>query len=163
MSASELARRANVTAAYLSRLENGRLSPTVTTLTRVMLAMGEPVSSVFGGRDRDGPVVRVADRRVVRNRGVDDFLLSPTRAGRLEVIESVIEPGEGSGEPAYSHPGDEECIVVLEGALSVWLENEQFDLGTGDAITFPCRRPHRWLNPAKKTARALWILTPAGY
>jgi transcriptional regulator with XRE-family HTH domain len=163
MSARELAERAGTTPSYLSRLENGRLSPTVTSLARLMQAMGEPVSSVFGDRDLSGPVVRVGDRRVVRNRGVDDYLLSPTRDGRLEVIESVIQPGEGSGSPSYSHPGDEECIVVLDGLLNVWIDEELYELKRGDAITFACRRPHRWLNPGKKRARALWILTPAGY
>jgi transcriptional regulator with XRE-family HTH domain len=163
MSARELSARAGVSPAYLSRLENGRLSPTVSTLTRVMQALGEPVSRVFGDDDVLGPVVRVKDRRVIRNRGVDDFLLSPTRSGRLEVIETLIQPGEGSGTPAYSHPGDEECIVVLEGTLRVWVDGDQYDLDPGDAITFPCRSPHRWLNPAKSRTRAMWVLTPAGY
>jgi transcriptional regulator with XRE-family HTH domain len=164
ISARELADRAGVAPAYLSRLENGRLSPTVSTLTRVMQALGEPVSRVFGDDDLAGPVVRVADRRVIRNRGVDDFLLSPTRSGRLEVIESIIQPGEGSGDPPYSHPGDEECIVVLDGMLRVWVDDEEYDLEPGDAITFPCRSPHRWTNPAAQgTTRALWVLTPAGY
>ena len=163
MSARELADRAGVTPAYLSRLENGRLSPTVSTLTRVMQALGEPVSRVFGDDDLAGPVVRVKDRRVIRNRGVDDYLLSPTRSGRLEVIETIIQPGEGSGEPPYSHPGDEECIVVLEGTLRVWVDDDEYDLRPGDAITFPCRSPHQWSNPAKRHTRALWVLTPAGY
>jgi transcriptional regulator with XRE-family HTH domain len=164
MSARELAERAGVAPAYLSRLENGRLSPTVSTLTRVMQALGEPVSRVFGDDDLAGPVVRVSDRRVIRNRGVVDYLLSPTRSGRLEVIVAVIQPGEGSGEPPYSHPGDEECIVVLEGTLRVWVDGEEYDLEPGDAITFPCRSPHSWGNPAKQgKTRALWVLTPAGY
>ena len=80
LSARELASRAGVSAAYLSRLENGRLSPTVSTLTRIMRAMGEPVSNAFGDHDANGPVVRVRDRRVIRERGVDDYLLSPTRS-----------------------------------------------------------------------------------
>ncbi len=144
--------------AYLSRLENGRLSPTVSTLTRVMQALGEPVSRVFGDDDLAGPVVRVQDRRVIRNRGVDDYLLSPTRSGRLEVIETIIQPGEGSGEPPYSHPGDEECIVVLEGTLRVWVDEDEYDLRPGDAITFPCRSPHRWENPGpRRDARPLGL------
>jgi len=160
LSARELASRAGVSAAYLSRLENGRLSPTVSTLTRIMRAMGEPVSSAFGERDSSGPVVRVHERRVIRERGVADYLLSPTRSGRLEVLETVIQPGGGSGE-TYTHPGNEECIVVLQGALRVWLDGDQYDLAPGDAITFPCRTPHRWENPSRGEARVMWVLTPA--
>ena len=160
LSARELASRAGVSAAYLSRLENGRLSPTVSTLTRIMRAMGEPVSNAFGDRDLNGPVVRVQDRRVIRERGVDDYLLSPTRSGRLEVLETVIQPGGDSGD-AYSHPGHEECVVVLEGAFRMWVNGAEYDLTPGDAITFPCRLPHRWKNPGRDETRVLWVLTPA--
>jgi transcriptional regulator with XRE-family HTH domain len=160
LSARELASRAGVSPAYLSRLENGRLSPTVSTLTRVMRAMGEPVSKAFGEQDSKEPVVRIDDRRVIRERGVDDYLLSPTRSGRLEVLETVIAPGGGSGD-AYSHPGDEECIVVLEGRLRVSLDGSTYDLALGDAITFSCRTPHRWENPTSDETRVLWVITPA--
>ena len=160
LSARELASRAGVSAAYLSRLENGRLSPTVSTLTRIMRAMGEPVSNAFGDHDINGPVVRVRDRRVIRERGVDDYLLSPTRSGRLEVLETVIQPGGGSGD-AYSHPGNEECVIVLEGAFRMWVDGSEYDLTPGDAITFPCGLPHRWENPGRDETRVLWVLTPA--
>lgn len=160
LSARELATRAGVSAAYLSRLENGRLSPTVSTLSRVMRAMGEPVSKVFGGEDLNRPVVKVHERRVIRERGVDDYLLSPTRSGRLEVLETVVQPGAGSGE-AYAHPGDEECIIVVEGAFRVWLDDAVYDLAPGDAVTFPCRTPHRWENPGQGETRVIWVLTPA--
>jgi transcriptional regulator with XRE-family HTH domain len=160
LSGRELASRAGVSAGYLSRLENGRLSPTVSTLTRIMRAMGEPVAKVFGEPDSNEPVVRVESRRVIRERGVADYLLSPTRSGRLEVLETVISPGGESGE-AYSHPGDEECIVVLEGLFRVWLDGSTYDLGPGDAITFPCRTPHRWENPSKDETRVLCVITPA--
>lgn len=162
LSAKEVAARAEVSGAYLSRLENGRISPTVSTLSRIVQAMGESVAQVFGA-DAKGPVVRKEDRRPVRNRGVDDYLVTPTRSGRLEVLETVIEPGAGSGKEDYSHPGDEECIFVLEGELRVWLEGVAHDLSLGDAITFSCRMQHRWENPSGSVARVLWIITPAGY
>lgn len=162
LSAREVAKRASVTPAYLSRLENGHLSPTVSTLTRVVQAMGDSVASVFGSESA-GPVVRKDERQLIRNRGVDDYLLSPTRNGRLEVLETVIEPGAGSGSDSYTHPGDEECILVLAGKLRVWLDDTEYAIDAGDSITFPCRVPHRWVNPTKRTTRVLWIITPAGY
>jgi transcriptional regulator with XRE-family HTH domain len=160
LSARELASRAGVTPAYLSRLENGRLSPTVSTLTRVMRAMGEPVSRVFGERTPTGPLVRVAQRQALHERGVVDYLLTPTRSGRLEILETLIEPGGGSGD-AYTHLGDEECVIVLEGTLRVWLAETEYELGPGDAITFTCRTPHRWQNPGTARTRVVWVVTPA--
>ena len=162
-SARQLAARADVTPAYLSRLETGQLSPTVSTLSRVMQALGEPVAVLFQGPDDPGPLVRREQRRVIRSHGVEDELLSPTRTGRLEVLETLVAPGGGSGSEPYSHPGEEECIVVLSGVLQVTVSDVTYDLEPGDALTFSCRSPHAWANPGQVDARALWIITPAGY
>src|SRR5829696_7216544 len=102
LSARDVAERAGVSATYLSRLENGHLSPTVATLTRIVAAMGESVADLFA-EDASGPLVRAADRHVVRTRGVDDALVTPSTATRLEVLETTIEPGGSSGPRNYSH------------------------------------------------------------
>ena len=163
LSARQLAIQAEVTPAYLSRLETGQLSPTVSTLSKVMQALGEPVAVLFQPDDTPGPLVRRENRRVIRNHGVADELLSPTRSGRLEVLETVVAPSAGSGDELYSHPGDEECIVLLAGQLHVQVRAINYDLAPGDALTFSCRAPHAWTNPGLTEARALWIITPAGY
>jgi transcriptional regulator with XRE-family HTH domain len=162
LSAKEVARRAEVSPAYLSRLENDKVSPTVTTLTRVVQAMGESVARLFGGA-AGGPVVRRKDRRIVRNRGVDDYILTPPQSTQLQVLETIIQGGSGSGRAPYTHAGDEECVLVLDGALHVWLDGVRYELLGGDAITFPCSTPHRWENPGTSDARLLWIVTPASY
>ncbi len=163
LTARQLATQADVTPAYLSRLETGQLSPTVSTLSKVMKALGEPVALLFRGDDTPGPLVRRDARRVIRNHGVADELLSPTRSGRLEVLETVVTPHAGSGDEPYSHAGDEECIVLLSGRLRVHVREATYDLRPGDALTFNCRVPHSWTNPGPEEARALWIITPAGY
>ncbi len=162
LSAREVAELAGVSPAYLSRLENGKVSPTVATLTRVVQAMGESVGAIFGGAT-DGPLVRRGDRRLVRNRGVDDYRVTPRDASRLEVLETVVEAGGSSGERPYHHPGDEECVLVLEGRLQIWVDGVSHELEVGDAVTFACRTPHRWRNPGAASARVLWIITPVGY
>jgi len=127
-----------------------------------MQALGEPVAVLFG-TGVDGPVVRAADRELVRSRGVADYRVTPSSAARLEVLDTQVEPGGGSGRHPYSHPGDEECIVILDGALTVWLADTDYLLAKGDSITFPCRTPHRWANDSQQATRALWIITPASY
>ncbi len=164
ISARDLADRAGVTAAYISRLENGKMSPTVASLSRVMQALGESVGALFGqGSDDDEPVVRSDQRRLVRSHGVDDYRITPTWADRLEVLETVVAAGKGSGPSPYSHPGDQECVLVMEGSLTIWLSDVKHVLAAGDAITFACRVPHRWSNPTRKVTRVLWIITPATY
>src|SRR5918997_1535850 len=72
-------------------------------------------------------------RRVVTYPGLaarDEFLTDGSD-GRLQVILSVVEPGGGTGPEAYSHDSDEECLIVLEGNLRLWVGGEQHDLEAG--------------------------------
>ena len=162
MPAQDLAAAARVSPSYLSRLEHGRFSPTVATLTRIMQALGVSVAEVFSDSD-SGPLVRLFERRIVQHHGVRDAILTPARATRLEVLETVLDPGATSGDESYEHPGDEEMVVVLEGRLLMWLADQRYDMDQGDAITFPCRTPHRWSNPTDNPVRLLWVITPARY
>lgn len=163
ISARQLAERASLTAAYISRLENGKLSPTVATLSRIMQAMGESISALFDAEDDEGPVVRRGARTPLRSRGVEDRRLTPPSATRLEVLETFVEPNQTSGDQLHTHPGDEECVIVLEGSLLLRFDEAEHLLQEGDAATFACRRPHQWLNPSSSRSRLFWIFTPAVY
>lgn len=164
MSARQVAELAGVTPAYLSRLENGRVSPTVATLARLVAAMGETMATLFsepsGPRE---PVLRHADRHLMRSRGVLDSQVTPGWAKRLEILESLVDPGQGSSNRLHTHAGDEECVLVLEGELDLFLSSQSHHLELGDSATFDSRTPHRWRNPSSKPARVLWIITPANY
>ena len=164
LSARQVAELAGVTPAYLSRLENGRVSPTVATLAKLVAAMGETMATLFseppGPRQ---PVVRRADRHLMRSRGVLDSQVTPGWAEHLEVLESLVGPGEGSSDDLHTHAGEEECVLVLEGELDLFLGSECHHLEVGDSATFDCRSPHRWRNPSAAPARVLWIFTPASY
>lgn len=163
MSAKRVAALAAVSPAYLSRLENARVSPTVATLSRVVQAMGETIGTLFGEPPYDGPVVRVDERLQVRSQGVHDYRITPGWASRLEVLESLVAAGEGSGPNLHTHPGDEECVLVLDGELTVWIGPDEYRLSAGDSATYQCRAPHRWRNPTDRPCRVLWVITPATY
>ena len=163
LSSKELAARSGLTASYISRIENGKVSPTVATLGKVVQAMGESFASLFGEARAEGPVVRAHDRLPLQSQGVDDYRVTPSWASRLVVVESVVQPGQASGIEPHSHPGDEECVLVLEGRLSVWLDGEEYVLEPGDSATYLCRQPHRWQNTGTQVSRVLWVITPAIY
>ena len=92
----------------------------------------------------------------------DEFLTDGPNA-RLQVIESVIDAGGGTGPEAYVHESDEECLIVLEGCLDLWVGDETYRLEAGDAIRYPSRVAHRNQNPGPGSARILFVLTPPSY
>ncbi len=110
-------------------------------------------------------VVRRKDRRqlIHPRRQWRDYLLTPNLTGKLQVILSVIEPGGGSGDEAYAHDSDEECVVILRGRLEFWVGSDWYLLEEGDSIVFESRIPHRNSNPGPDQAEVLWITTPPSY
>jgi len=162
ISARELANKAGISPGYLSRLENDKVSPTVAMVTRVVQAMGGNVAQLFDD-EGSGPVIRRDMRKAVRHRGVEDYFVTPVELKDFLVLETIVAAGSGSGEPAYAHGGEWECVFVIEGFIDIWLGEEKFRLRSGDSVTFHCDAPHRWRNPGGASARLMWIITPSGY
>jgi uncharacterized cupin superfamily protein len=108
-------------------------------------------------------IVRRDERHLMRSRGVLDSQVTPGWATRLEILESLVEPHRGSSGRLHTHAGEEECVLVLDGELELFLGDERHHLHEGDSATFDCRTPHRWRNPSTARSRVLWIITPASY
>lgn len=161
----ELADRAGVTESFLSQVERGLTSPSISTLRRIAAGLGESIGSLFEDDAEPGRLLRAADRRVIDYPGLrsrDEFL-TPSRGGKLQVILSVIEPGGGTGDEPYAHDSDEECVVVLEGSLDLWIADTLYRLEAGDSITHSSRLPHWNRNNGEVPTRVLFILTPPSY
>ena len=161
----DLADRAAVTESFLSQVERGLASPSISTLRRIAAGLGESIGSLFDGEGEPGVLVRRASRRVIEYPGLHarDEFITPTLDGRLQVILSVIEPGGGTGDEPYVHESDEECVIVLEGSLDLWIGETLYRLDAGDSVIHSSRIPHRNQNNGTVTARVLFILTPPSY
>lgn len=166
LSLKEVAARSGLTQSFLSQVERNLTSPSVASLRKVAQAFDVPLAALFQGPVQpESRVVRRDERRqfVHPKRQWRDELLTPNLTGKLQVILSVIEPGGGSGEEAYAHDSDEECVIVLRGRLEFWVGNDRYLLNTGDSIVFESRIPHRNTNPGPEQAEVLWITTPPSY
>jgi transcriptional regulator with XRE-family HTH domain len=165
MALRELADLAGVSSSFVSQVERGIANPSVASLRRIAEALGTSIGALFDGSRTAGSFVAASERpRMVHpERNWEDFLLTPQTAHRLQVILSVIEPGEGSGEEPYSHDSDEECVIVLKGSLEFHVAGETYLMNEGDSLTFESRRPHWNRNPGETKAEVLWIITPPSY
>lgn len=161
----ELAERAGVTESFLSQVEREVTSPSIASVQRIARALDLGIAELFVDEPPIGRVVRRSERRRIVYPGlnaVDEFLTSG-RDGRLEVILTTLEPGGGTGEEAYTHESDEEVVIVLEGALELWVGDEFHVLGEGDSITYSSRQPHRNRNPGPGRAVILFCATPPSF
>jgi transcriptional regulator with XRE-family HTH domain len=145
----EVARRSNISAAMLSRLENGDVSPSLETLGALTQALGVPLAQVFGdvGKPRGGAqhVPRGEGLEVVRRgtkRGHTYHLLAADRGPR-RVFEPFLVTLNDRSEvfPGFEHPGTE-FIYLLDGSLTYRHGEETYLLKAGDSLTFAGDVPH---------------------
>ena len=139
----EVANRANLSAAMLSRLENGGVSPSLESLAALTGALGVPLAQLFGdvGKPRGGAqhVPKGEGLEVVRRgtkRGHTYQLLAADRGPR-RVFEPFLVTLNDKSEvfPGFEHPGTE-FIYLLEGSLTYRHGDETHLLKAGDALTF---------------------------
>jgi transcriptional regulator with XRE-family HTH domain len=165
LSLKVLATKAGVSESFVSQVERGSANPSVASLRKLAEALGMSIGALFEDHGAGQRLVRAGERArfIHPQRRWEDFLLTPRNSKRLQVILSVIESGEGSGDEPYAHESDEECVVVLKGSLEFKVGREDYLLEEGDSITFESRTPHWNRNPGPAKAEVLWITTPPSY
>lgn len=145
----EVAQRSNISAAMLSRLENGDVSPSLETLAALTAALGVPLSNLFNdvGKPRGGAqhVPKGQGLEVVRRgtkRGHTYHLLAADRGPRRAFEPFLVTLNDKSEVfPGFEHPGTE-FIYLLEGSLTYRHGDETHLLKAGDALTFAGEVPH---------------------
>jgi len=162
LSLQQLARRADVSAAAIHKVERGDMVPTITTLLKLAAALERPVGHFVD----DGTHAPVASFVAARQRpDLPSPHASVTRAGitgaperfRIAGALTVLEPGASGGDEA-PHSG-EELVHVLVGALDFEVAGERHTVADGDTLQYPADRSAQWSNPGEIPTRAVWLST----
>ncbi len=168
LSLRALAERSGVTAGALSLIENGKNSPSVSTLKKVLSALELTLADFFTGgqADREVACVVVPGSRLVNvasGRGLQYLSLPGPRDGRvIQVMHEVYSPGADTGPELYSHVGEEAGFCV-SGTIEVTVDGRAEVLKPGDAFYFSSNLPHRWRNIGGTTARMISACTPPSF
>jgi transcriptional regulator with XRE-family HTH domain len=146
----DLAERAGVSRAMISKVERGEKNPTLVVTAKVAEGLGVTLSELLGVEERREVVVVPRGRRMVMRdpeTGFERQLLSPTFGGRgVEFVRNVVPHGSTSGEFPPHRWGVEEYVVVEKGRLRVVIGSEEHLLEEGDAIYFQADVSHRFDN-----------------
>ena len=81
--------------------------------------------------------------------------------GRFDFLV-VDDLAYGSGPPLHTHASQEDSFFVLEGVLTVQLDDELVELGPGDFATAPPGVSHSFTNARvdQRVCRAINLMTP---
>lgn len=137
---SQLAEAASISVAMLSKMERGRTSPSLATLTSLARAANVPITAFFRGLDEEHDAV------IVRAGAGLDIIHEGSGPGRryqdlgalrgpVRVIEPVIVTLTERDEvfPLFQHAGVE-LIHVLSGSLEYGYGSRRYRLDEGDTM-----------------------------
>ena len=144
LSVSELARRADVSKATVSQLENGSGNPSVETLWALGVALDVPFAVLVDQQANAPTLIRAADLAGVPSAAAayDATLLSASPPGaRRDVYLIRAEPGQPRLSDPH-HPGTTEHVVLMSGQAHVGPEGEPILLNPGDYLSYPGDAPH---------------------
>ena len=146
---ADVADRAHISPAMLSRLETGAVSPSLETVAAVAAALGADLPTLFRGlgtQPSDAQLVRKGEGLEVVRRGTrrgHTYHLLASDRGPRKAFEPFLVTLSDKSEifPDFEHPGTE-MIHVLEGSLRYRHGSESYLLKPGDTLTFNGAVPH---------------------
>lgn len=166
MTLKALADAAGCSESLLSKVENGKASPSLPMLHKLVEVLETNIGWMFEEVDgEEGIVFRKGARPLIA--------LDPLRRGEGISLERVIpySPGhmlqcnihhiEKDGESAgpIQHAG-EEVGYVLAGEVELVIDGRSFRLAAGDAFVFRSELPHHYRNLGEARASIFWVNTP---
>lgn len=177
----ELARRLDVSASFISQVENGRATPSVGTLYSIVNQLNLSLDVLFNGslagaaggvRPRtnavsqdlaatpSGPVVRANAREIVHlATKVSWGRLTAAQDPEVDFLYAVYEVGGAScDEDSLMRHAGHEYGLVLEGRLGLTIGFESWELEAGDSVSFPSTTPHRLWTVGDRDAKVVWFV-----
>lgn len=163
----ELGKHTGLSPALLSKLERGKLFPTLPTLLRIALVFSVGLDYFFSDESK---------RHIVSVVRKDERLRFPERPNAKDVAYFFESLDFAAAEPQlnafladfehvpseslrlHQHPGVE-FLHTLIGKLELSIGGIPYELNAGDSIYFDSSVPHTYRNAQKKPCSALVVTT----
>ena len=157
----QLAEKIDRSIGFVSQIERGLSQPSVEDLHAIGLALDVP--STYFVEQAVSPhqqwITRPSERRTLSYaRGVTDQVISPALSKKFIMMETLLEPGSDTGERSIID-SVEQGGYVLEGQLTLWIDEEQMDLGPGDAFQIASGVSCRYANRGSSVTKVLWVFS----
>ena len=161
----ELARHTGLSTALLSKLERGKMFPTLPTLLRIAMVFSVDLDYFFADHRKHRALAVV--RRAARQRFPEapgrrdpayhfESLTFPVAEPKCEAYLATFHPvADGKARP-HEHAGVE-MIYLLSGELEVTVETTVHALESGDAMYFDGSVPHSYRRTGRTSCSALIV------
>ena len=163
LSMKQLAEKTGLSAPLFSRIENGLVMPSISTLQTISDYLKVDIGYFFKQEEAKGFVVtRQGERRIARSKrlwkkrpvyalellaaGMENPFMEPCIVRALATPEDDFQMARHDGQ---------EFVFLLEGKLELTLGEKKFVLNEGDAAYFIGEIPHGGKSLSKKPAKTL--------
>jgi transcriptional regulator with XRE-family HTH domain len=164
----ELGRHTGLSAAMLSKVERGKLFPTLPTLLRIALVFSVGLEYFFSedhNRHAVGIVRRAERKRFPERpdtRDISFYFESLDFAAlerKLNAYHADFQPLLPGKARTHQHPGAE-FLSVLRGKLELNIAATTHVLNTADSIYFDSSLPHSYRRISRKPCSAIVVTAP---
>lgn len=157
----QVASQAGLTRGWLSKVENFRVTPSVTALASISNALGVSMSELFDGLEAKPPIVVVPKGHgqvITRDEDVSRLLYESLASGRpsRQMDPFILRVPPTDHRPPFSHAG-EEFLLVLAGSVDLEYADQTFRLAPGDSAYFDGEEPHRLICRSEETSEVLVV------
>jgi len=158
----QLSARSSLTESSISMIENEKISPSMTTVHKIAMALGvHPIEFFEIEKHKKWLVTRKGERRQLQFGSQDnvlEYLIKNGSKNKNEIFISRLGPTQKSFNEPLTHAGYKFGYVIT-GSIELEMGNEKVRLNTGDSIFFKAITPHLWSNVEAQEARTLWVVT----
>jgi transcriptional regulator with XRE-family HTH domain len=163
ISMRDLATASELSVNTISLIERGKISPTITTLHKLAIALGIGIAEFFAAESGKQVIFTKRDqRRSVRSgMAMIGSLGSGLDNQTMEPLLVTLASGSDSGSRPMTHFGHE-FAFCLEGRIIYEINGEQYLLEPGDSLFFEAFLPHRWSNGQAAPSQALVVAQSHG-
>jgi len=165
LSQRELAKRAGVSNAIISMIEQNRSSPSVGLLKKLLDGFPISLAEFFAADLKPRPQIFFAATELVELAGgpVSYRQVSRDLTGKaMQILHEHYKAGADTGEQMLTHDA-EEGGVIIRGRLEVTVGDQVRVLGPGDAYYFDSHTPHRFKNAGNEECEVVSVNTPPSF
>lgn len=164
----ELGKHTGLSAAMLSKLESGKLFPTLPTLLRIALVFGVGLDYFFADERQRHIVSVVRKQERLRfpehpdGRSVSfhfESLNFKTTEPKVAAFYAAFDLIAIEAGKMHQHAGIE-LLYLMSGKLELTIGSDSYDLESGDAIYFDSAVRHKYRRIGKQPCHALIVTTP---
>jgi len=138
----EVAEQTGFSISFLSQFERGKSSATLESLKKIAWALGTNPSYFFD--DSPSLSTNQEESHLQQHQMMYQNLAKDLENQRFAPLKVTLLPGENEGN-LFRHDG-QEFLYVLEGELTVQIEEDKLLLKKDESIMFDATRLHYWYN-----------------